>query len=160
MKLKSYHVTLTLCSALLIFFTGCRKPEQSTKSKTELITAAPWKFSQVGIDQNNDGIIDIPLPSTYISTCSTDNLYTFKADSTGVLDEGPLICSSITPRLSPFTWHFMNNQTEINISANLLTIFTGTAKIVELSETKFSLAKDVGIHGYPSPLPLVVTLVH
>ena len=160
MKLKRCHVTGILCVALLMFFAGCRKPEQFTKSKTELITSAPWKFSQVGIDQNNDGMIDIPLPSTYVSTCSTDNLYTFKADSTGIVDEGPVICSSSTSRLSPFTWYFLNNQTEINISANLLTIFTGTAKIVELSETRFSLAKDVGIHGYPSPLRLVVTLVH
>jgi hypothetical protein len=141
-------------------FCGCRKPDQPARSRTELITAAPWKFSQVGIDQNNDGIADIPLPSTFVSTCSTDNLYTFKADSTGILDEGPIICSSINPRVSPFTWYFLNNQTEINISANLLTIFTGPAKIVELSETRFSLAKDVGIHGYPSPLALVVTLVH
>ncbi len=155
------NVIIVLCVVSVCFFSGCQKKDPpSTKSKTQLITQAPWKFSQAGIDQNNDGVIDISLPPGILLACATDNLFLFKEDLSGVIDEGPTKCSATSPQMSPFMWKFLNNETEIDFSTPIIAGIGGTAKIVELSETKFTLSKTVSVKEFPFPLPIVAVLVH
>lgn len=157
LKLKAICIIFV---ATVLLWSSCTKKEESPKSKMELITAAPWKFSEAGVDLNMDGTIDQPLRPDLLPACATDNVFTFKMDGAGVLDEGPAQCNTSLPKLTPFTWYFFNNETEINLSANILPVMGGNLKIVELSETKFSVSKLVGIHGFPTYLNIVSVFVH
>ena len=153
----SFSIFFVLSS---LVFAGCQKKETSPKTKTQLITESPWKFSQAGIDQNGDGKIDLALPAGILEPCATDNLYTFKADHTGTVDEGPSKCSTSNPQTVPFTWNFLNNESQIDISTPLVAGIDGPVNIVELTETRFTLSKSVTLKGIPIPLTVVVILVH
>ena len=151
---------LVLLLAFFLILTGCRKKDPPTKSKKELLTASTWKFHQVGLDINNDGVIDTTLRADLVPVCIMDNMYTFKADSTAILDENINNCNPGNPRLSPFKWYFFNNETEIFISIRLLPLYEETSKIIELSEKRFVLSRQVGVHGFPSYLTYVIVMVH
>lgn len=160
--LKTYS---WLCSVLFLItvfvLTGCKKSNSlKEKTKTELLTASQWKFSQVGIDQNSDGTIDYPLPTTLLPVCEADNLFTFKADSTGVLDEGKELCTTTAKQTTPFTWKFLNNDTEISTSVAILPLSEGAAKVIELNETTFTLSKNITVFGFPIPLTIIAVMVH
>jgi hypothetical protein len=151
---------IALILFLLIVFSGCKKQDPPVKSKRELITSAPWKFSRVGLDTNRDGIIDTALRRDLVPVCYTDNLYTFSADSTGLLDENINNCQGAPPVVSPFSWYFLNNEQEFYMSTRILPVVEGALRIVELSEERFVLTKEVGVHGFPNYLPFVIILVH
>lgn len=147
--------------AIVFLYAGCTRDEdKKPATKTELLTAAPWKFSQAGIDLNMDGTIDQPLRPDLIPACSTDNIFTFSTNGTGVLDENINQCNTGLPKLSPFTWYFLNEEKEIYISSKILPIIEGNLNIVELSETRFSVGKPVGVHGFPNYLNVVIVFVH
>lgn len=132
----------------------------STKSKTELISSATWKFSQAGLDNNGDGTIDVAAPSGLVEACVTDNLVTFKSDKTGVVDEGATKCASTDPQTSAFTWALSADETQITFSGALVAGIGGDAKIIEISDSRFVLSKSIAVSGFPIPLPVVVVLVH
>lgn len=145
-----------------VFFLGaCSKSAAvKPKSKTELISASTWKYNQVGIDQNSDGSIDYPLPTALLAVCEVDNLITFKSDSTGILDEGKERCTTTSSQTSPFTWKFLNNETEISSSVTILPYSEGAVKVLVLNETTFTISKNISVYGIPTPLTVVAIMVH
>lgn len=145
----------------LMLFAACNPPvDPSPRTKTDLITASPWKFSQAGIDNNGDGTIDIFLPPGILQACATDNILTFNKDKSGIVDEGATKCSTATPQMVPFTWSFLNNETEIDFSTTIFAGLGGTVKLVVLTETKMAISKPVPITGFPLPVTVTVVLVH
>ena len=97
---------------------------------TTLITASTWKYSDAGLDMNNDGMKDAGLPPGVIASCDTDNTITFKSDNTGVLDEGGTKCNTSNPQTVPFTWSLVNNGAGINFSTPLFPGISGDLKYV------------------------------
>lgn len=156
LPLRKYNLFFPV---LVILLAACHR-EKPQKSRTEIITASPWKYYQAGLDLDNNGTIDTTLRADLLPVCYTDNMLTFKADSIGILDENINRCLPSRPQTSSFTWYFLNNETEIFMSAMLLPLFEGTFKIVELTDTKFSITRLVGVHGFPSYLTYVVVYVH
>ncbi|MEJ7737740.1 MAG: hypothetical protein WKF97_09965 [Chitinophagaceae bacterium] len=153
------NLSVLILSAFLVL-TACKPDPPSTKTKTDLITAAPWKFSQAGIDQNGDGTIDFPLPGALLQACATDNILTFNKDQSGTVDEGATKCSTTTPQMVPFNWKFLSNETELDFSTTIFAGLGGTVKLVQLTEEKMAISKPVPITGFPIPVVVTVILVH
>ncbi|MEJ7768820.1 MAG: hypothetical protein WKF89_13465 [Chitinophagaceae bacterium] len=149
------------CLLLVMVLIACKKSNSvKTKTKTELLSDSVWRFSTIGIDQNNDNLIDYPLPTAVLPVCEVDNLYTFNVDSTGILDQGKEKCNAATSQKTPFTWKFLKNETEISTSVNILPIFEGAAQIITLNETTFTLSKAITVLGVPTPLKIVAVMIH
>ena len=150
-------ITVLLLGALCL--AACSK-SSSKKSKTEFISTSTWKFSQAGLDNNNDGTIDVAAPASLVEACLTDNLVTFKSDKTGVVDEGATKCSSTDPQTNTFTWSLSADESQITFSGALIAGISGDAKIIEVTDSRFVLSKPLAISGFPLPVPIVVILVH
>ena len=148
----------------IISFTSCNKksdPDTNQSTKTDQISASAWKYENAGIDFNKDGNIDQALSALapgVIQPCQTDNTITFKKDNSGVVDEGASKCNTADPQTTNFNWNFTENETNLNITNNILPFLSGKFKIVALTATNFSLSKDTTFLN--SNVTLVVTLKH
>lgn len=147
---------------LLSFSFGCQKDtneEPAPDPKTMLITAAPWKYDNAGVDGDRNGSIDVPL-LTPLPACITDNFLTLLAGGTGSVDEGPAKCDPSIPQSTPATWSFASSQTLLNLGGSGLFGVSGQFKIVELSTTRLYLSKDTTLPGRPVPIALIIQLKH
>jgi len=124
---------------------GCQKSSSggSKKSKTDLLSAATWKFDHAGLDLDNNGTIDSPLPAGILQPCDTDGSLTFSSNGTGVGDEGPTKCNAANPQTVNFTWSLKNNETIINFSGVLFGGLTGDVKLISVTDSQLMLEKDV-----------------
>jgi hypothetical protein len=82
---------------------------------------------------------------TLIRACEKDDIYTFKSDSTGVIDEGAAKCNSSDPQTVPFKWSINSTQTVLTASAPPL--LNGDINILSLTSAKFVLYKDTIVAG-------------
>ncbi len=141
---------------------SCKKEEsKSETTKTDILVQQSWKFDNAGLDIDKNGAIDNPLPGDLTPSCLTDNTVSFAKDGTGTVDEGAERCDPADPQTSTFNWNFTDNETYINISGNAITGTNGGKfKILELSNTKFSLSKDTTFPGVPLSVTVIVNLKH
>jgi hypothetical protein len=152
-------VLATALIGLLVISSGCSKDENDAPTKSEQLTAKPWKFSTAGVDANNDGTIDTPLPANTFEPCELDNLYIFNADGTGSADEGPLKCEDTDPQTAPFGWSLSSDQSQITFTGGGVQGIDGTVKLITLNDSKLAMSQAVDI-GLPIPVTVVVELVH
>jgi len=110
----------------------------STPTKGQLLTLANWTIESSAFRL---GTTDYPLP---ITSCLSDNIFTFRSDNTGTMNEGTDICSG-SQQSTNFTWSFANNETAMNISGVSIAGVSGQFKLVELSTTRLSLGRDTTI---------------
>jgi hypothetical protein len=115
-------------------------------TKTFFITRNTWRFSSAFV-----GAVDV---SGALQACQKDNIYTFVAAGTGTLDEGASKCNAGDPQTSPFTWNFLNNETQLFISSTLFTGGSSTFTVVSISLTSMVLSQI--INGQT----VVVTFIH
>jgi hypothetical protein len=150
-------------------FNSCSKDDNDDSKNDNaakvaaFMTASTWKYSDAGLDINNDGVKDSNLPPGFtLASCETDNTITFRSDSTGVIDEGQTKCNTTSPQTMPFTWGLKNNGAEITFSAPLFVGLNGDLKIIEVSTTKFTLSKLVNTtyNGIPISANVIVFLTH
>lgn len=146
MKIFSTLLLLTGAGAALI---ACQKDTNATPAptKTEYLTASAWVHESSGIDLDKNGTIDFPFTNAVLPDCLFDNKLTFKKDYTAVADEGATKCNPADPQTSTFTWSFGSNETSLNISSPVFSIFSGNLKIVTLTDTKLTLSKDTTYSG-------------
>ncbi len=146
---------------LAFAFSACKKDDPIVvKTNTELITAGSWYFDEGGIDNNGDGSIDIQMGAGFIDACILDNYSTFMAGGTGVANEGPTKCDPADPQSTPFTWTFVNNETEISFIGMNMFGLGSNFEIAALTETKLGLAKDTTMPGFPVPVTLIANFKH
>ena len=94
---------------LVILWASCSKshssehPTNGPGSNFVLITQTTWRYDTSGVDLNKDGVVDIGN-DTLITACEKDDIYTFKSDSTGIIDEGVTKCDAADPQTLPFSW--------------------------------------------------------
>ena len=158
MKIKLGLILLPLG---FIIGTGCQKDGDggtTKKTKTELITQSTWKFDRAGLDLDNNGTIDSPLPAGVLQSCDTDGTLTFNSNGSGVGDEGPTKCDPANPQTVNFTWSLKNNETVINFSNVLFGGLTGDVKLIGVTDSKLTLQKDVTNGGIT--VNVVVELKH
>ena len=160
MKLKT-HLTLPLAALFLtILWAACSKSHSTENPNGQsttvtLITQTTWRYDTSGVDLNKDGIVDVGN-DTLITPCEKDDIYTFKSDSTGIIDEGATKCNAADPQTLPFSWGLTNNQTVLTSSAN--PILAGGVNIFSLTSSKWILYKDTTVSGFP--IRYVISLKH
>jgi len=113
-------------AALLLVITGavvslsCNKDDnyndQTPPTKTELLTAGPWKrtalISNPAYDWNANGVSATDVLSIMFP-CEKDNFDTFKTNGTVETDEGPTKCNASDPQTWTATWVFADNETKL-----------------------------------------------
>jgi hypothetical protein len=133
--------------SLLILNISCGKdddPAPQQKTKTELLTAASWKFDK----------IDPSLAASYIE-CFTDNIVTFLANGTGTCPDSGVQC---TPPTGNFNWNFTNNESVLHLDATLIPAGSNDFTIVTLNET--NLVASQSITSPVGPVTITVTFKH
>jgi len=151
-----------LACAITLLAVSCKKDdddENGGSAKTVLLTKSQWKYESGGVDQDKNGTLDFPFTLLGIQPCILDNTGTFRSNGTGTADEGPTKCDPSIPQTSEFTWKFTNNETSMNVSGSGLFGLGGEFKIVELSDTKFSISKDTSVAFAPGFPPVSVALL-
>lgn len=148
-----------LCIAVCTILPCCKKDPVAAVSKKDLISKGVWVYESGGIDQGKNGTIDISFETLgFPPACVLDNRGTFNANGTGVNDEGTTKCQASDPASTSFGWALANNDTELTITGNGLGGLSGNFKINELTETRFSIAKDTTIFG--TAAALILNLKH
>jgi hypothetical protein len=145
----------------LLVNSGCQKNADggsSQQTKTELITKSAWKYDHAGLDLDNDGTIDSPVPGGIIQPCDVDGTLTFNANGTGVGDEGATKCNAANPQTSNFNWSLKNNETIIAFSNVVFGGLTGDVKLISVTESQLTLEKEVTNLGFT--VNVVVVLKH
>ena len=138
MKSTKQHYFFLLILLSPFIFTSCDKDDdnETPKTKTELLTASPWKrtalTSNPAYDWNADGnaatdVLSIMLP------CERDNTDTYRTNGIMETNEGPTKCDPSDPQTWTTTWELVNNETEIRYDD------TYNYTIVELTETTLKL---------------------
>ena len=128
------------------------------KTKTELLTQASWKYEDAGLDGDNNGTKDAPIPAGIIQACDLDGTITFRSDLTGTGDEGPTKCDAATPQTVNFSWSLKSNETVINISNVLFGGLTGDIKLIDVTDSQLTLEKTVNNMGFT--VNVIVFLKH
>ena len=110
----------------LVLAIACKKekvpapaPAPSPKSVQELLTQKEWLLVSIGIDINNNGVIDINEET--ILDCQKDNTIKFNMDGTGFSSDKGLRCDVLSETV--FTWAFAtDNKTLIINGPKVLTL--------------------------------------
>ena len=127
-------------TALLLVITGattmsCKKDKNdnnTTKTKTELLTTGSWKRTALTSDPAYDWYADGTFATDILSVmkpCEKDNFDTYKTNGIFETDEGPTKCDALDPQTWTATWAFADNETKL--------IFDGTDEyaLMELTAT-------------------------
>ncbi len=134
-------ITISILASCVVLFAGCSKDEDATisnKTKTELLTTnGKWyvstMVSSAPINYLNNGSLVTNLWSV-TPACLRDNSFLFQTGGVLIGNHEATKCSSSEPQTENLTWQFYNNEQEIVIDGELLTI-------VELTATSF-VVKD------------------
>ena len=133
--------------SLLIINISCSKdddPAPSQKTKTELLTAAPWKFEKID-----------PAMAAPLIECFADNIVTFLPNGTGTCPDTGEAC---TPPTGPFNWNFTNNESVLHLDASLIPAGVNDFTIITLNET--NLVASQIITSPIGPVTVTVTFKH
>ena len=152
MKIK---LSLFLLSLYFVTIISCKKNDEPSKTKIELLTQSPWRFDYAGMDADVNGVIDGPLPFDLLPTCQTDGSITFYSNGKGVSDEGATRCYSMSPPSMGFNWTFNGDETAINIPYRVFIDLLGEVKIIKLSETSLTLQWNLP-HGSTTVKSVVI----
>lgn len=114
---------LVNCCLLALAFTllqssSCKKDEDPVpqKTKTELITAANWKFLKIEFRTTPTGAWSDG--SGLVQACEKDNINVYRVNGTYEINEGATKCDVGDPQIiETGTWVFQNNETEIKQTA-------------------------------------------
>ena len=151
---------LPLIALALIVFSACSKDDDNEPTdRMQLITSSAWKLNSAGIDGNNDGKAETPLPDGTLEPCETDNLFTFRSDGTGTADEGATKCEETDPQSTEFSWNFTNNQQSVVFNDAIFTGIDGEVKILSLTSSTMTLSKELDL-GLPVPITIIVEMKH
>ena len=153
-----------LLFVLSAFILSCDKEENDPPpTNAELLTKSEWKYESGGVDQDKNGTIDLSFAATgLLQPCILDNTVSFSVGGGGTTSEGATKCDPAAPPLVPFAWSFNSTETEIFISGGLLGL-GGQFKVIALTDTRFSVAKDTSVSfsgGIPTPISLIVNQQH
>ena len=141
---------------------SCEKGEDSKSgaTKMELITKAAWKYDHAALDVNKDGQVDTDLPAGFVEACDKDNTLLFKANGSGIADEGPTKCDQGDDQSTNFTWSFENDEKNLVFEQSIFSGIDGEVKILALSDTKLELLKEVPAGTFGGTINVIVRFKH
>jgi hypothetical protein len=144
---------------IVVLFSACSKDDDPLTT-SEMLASGSWKFDEGGVDNDQNGTVDLIISVGLLAPCIADNTISFSTNGTGVVDEGASKCDPAASQSTNFTYTLTNNDKQINISgANVLGL-GGSFEITEVSETRLGLSKDTLLAPFPTPVSLIVYLKH
>jgi hypothetical protein len=122
-------------------------PTPTPATKTELITAKPWKYTAWTVnppvkDNNNNSITDILGNKP---ACDQDDILIFNANGNVIFDQGPTKCDDATPQTSTAGWAFKAGETQMDMANRLYNIKTLTANELKI-EFEDIVGNKIHIH--------------
>ena len=130
-----------LPAVCLVLLFACSK-SGSSLSKTDLLTAHPWKIVADSILPGRylGGVLVTDMYTAYES-CEKDDYYAFSKDGTLEANNGPTKCSPSDHQFLKLTWFLEDGETKLRLSPDqVFTIGIGSpSDIVELTETEMIL---------------------
>jgi hypothetical protein len=151
-----YILTAFLFATL---FSGCSKDEDPPTT-AELLASGTWKFDEGGVDNDQNGTVDLIINAGLLNPCIADNTITFSSTGTGVIGEGGTKCDPSANQNTNFTYTLSNNDKQITLSGADLLGLGGSFEITEVSATRLGLSKDTTMAPFPVPVSLIVYLKH
>lgn len=134
--MKNYFALLVLTS---LFFISCSNDDDNSSTnttptnttpatKTELITAKPWKYSAWTVnppvkDNNGNDVSDVLANRP---ACSQDDLLIFNKNGNVSFDEGPTKCDNTDPQSTQGAWVFTSGEAKMNMANRVYNISTLT----------------------------------
>ena len=126
----------------ILSFTNCKDKETTpaapdTRTKTQLITAAEWKWTvstcnvPVDTDGKDGASTDLLIQ---MLPCEIDNSYTFKSDST-VIEKTNVKCKTNEPVSWKGDWEFLNNEKILDWDGDDFTVIELTGSKLVLKST-------------------------
>ena len=128
--MKYVLLVLTLGITLL----SCSKDHGDDAAKKDALTTGTWKLTGYMTDYDKDGTYEEDSYAI-LAGCEKDNIYTFQADGTEIVDEGPTKCIANNPQTRTFTWSFNDNQKELQLGTSTYHIEELTATTLRLKRT-------------------------
>ena len=159
--MKTIHMKFRLLipALALLVFSCDDKDDPVEPTKTELLTSSSWKYDSGGIDNNNDGVVDMTFEQTgAVQACMLDNTGKFNTGGSGVADEGASKCNASAPQTSPFTWSFTNNESMLSVVGGGFFGFGGAFMIKNLTATQLTVSKDTSFMGLQ--IKMIANLKH
>ncbi len=137
--------TILASILITIAFCACKKDNGSSATKTELLVAGKWQLT--GANFSESGVTVFDLYSTVMTSCQTDNFYTFNSNNTVTVDEGATKCSDTAAQTTTTgSWSLTSNDTKFNISGIAFApTVTFNTTVVQLDNTTIKLSKDTTI---------------
>src|SRR5262245_55175528 len=139
MKRRTLFFCLALSAIATLSFFSCNKDEHeednTPKTKTELLTAANWKYTACVVSPAYDyygtgsAVTDI---FAILKTCEKDDFETYKISGVWEYNEGPTKCDQSSPQLFSDPWSFIANETKLLIGGVEHTIVELTATTLKL----------------------------
>lgn len=148
---KQFFSLLLVAAAFMTIGTGCKKDKAPSKTKTQLLTQASWKFSSAtaaGTDISSNPAI----------ACIKDDVITFTAGLSGTITEGTVVCNPTTA--GNFTWVFLSSETQLQMSSGIYPAGSGLFTITALTETSLTITQNVTIPPSSTAIPVSATYVH
>ncbi len=152
--IKTLILVVIAGSALLV--SSCNKDKDDGPSKTEMITANPWKLTAFTLDPPIE-FLGVPFSDLYamMDECSQDDRMIFNEDGIYQFDEGETKCEASDPQVvEAGTWDFGSDETEL-----VITSAGGSMKYdinaLSSSAFKISQSKDIGGTVYTTTMEMV-----
>jgi hypothetical protein len=127
--------TLLIIVIASLAMVSCKK-DKDKRSRTELITAAPWTMVKFE-ERENNGTWEDTFPG--IEACSKDDKWIFKTNMSVDLTEGPNACSGNSPNevLETTTWAFQDGETKLMLENDVFTIeqLDGSTLVISITES-------------------------
>lgn len=141
MKQQFKTLAVFLLSSMLLFSCSKDDAKSGAKSKTDLLTSAPWKMAAYTInpayDWEGTGVKITDIFAT-LRACDKDDQFIFKANGE-VIEDPKSSCSDFGGGdIETLNWKFTNNETGLTIIYNPGE--ESSYKIVELTTTTLKLS--------------------
>jgi hypothetical protein len=132
--------------SMTFLFSACKKDDEVI-TKTDLLTSGAWKATALTIDPafptfDNEGNITGSTNDLFamMEDCSRDDIISFKADKTLIMDEGASKCDNADPQKNSGSWSFNSDETTLTITVDgdpqTMTIMELTDKVIKLKATE------------------------
>lgn len=129
--MKKTIFTITIGALAVLACSNEKDPQPAPKSKTELLTAHPWKYTSKRYAATPD--------KESIEACEKDDIITFKLDSTMIYDSKTLKCQA-SDTIYNLEWKFLKNETEVETFDK--GVHGNTLKIITLDDNTFEFQDE------------------
>ena len=126
--MNKLHKFIRLSVILFLLFFSCKKDSRQTK--TELLTSKTWMYDELYFSYNF-------APTLHYKRGNTNNLANLDAARFNYRSDGTWTQITDLGGILGGTWHFINNETEIEITTVLIGTATSKMKVITLDDQNF-----------------------